>query len=566
MVLSDLIAKRPFRTRNADEISDNNVLEVFIDPTSGATGPFDYNNEIIKGKMGTGKTMYLRANFLYFLYTLVPQLIEGNEVILPVYIKLSDFQNINSAKEIYNRIVVRIIEEILRTADRLQSAAELIAVHTGIRDCFCGVLANSQSKKEIYEKIEKLTAEQYVEQVTTDLRCKGTLSYGLLEACGEYGKTKYQEILKKDEPRIEDVIEAYDLLLKPISANLLILFDEVSSLHKCFFEEQGSISAFKTIMNQLRTLKFIRTKIAIYPHTLADILMETRYGDIILLEDDIYSEAMYSEFFTKVISLIEKYLEVAIDEHVKVEDVFDVSNENTLLLEQIVYASDGNMRRLVQLLDTSLDECYRRCRANEKVILQDVMNAIRKQAIAMQQLHQGTDLEFLNGLAAACKYRTTYRFFYPNKSPQLSKYSTKSEEQNIIKIQEQGTGRRGTVYWFDYAYCVLMDIPTHYQYGSERIARSRSKIEGTWITKVTLITDELMSQMMSLDKEEGTIAFLKPDHKMGFINNGVRDDIVFQAENVINCKEGTNFYKGQKVKYKPTNAGLTLIAYEIELF
>ena len=64
MNIAQVILSLPFKTRNADEFVDENILSLFVDPTDGVAGPFDYRNEIIKGKMGTGKTMYLRANYL----------------------------------------------------------------------------------------------------------------------------------------------------------------------------------------------------------------------------------------------------------------------------------------------------------------------------------------------------------------------------------------------------------------------------------------------------------------------------------------------------------------------
>ena len=108
--LSEIFFERPFQIRNADEFTDQNILEIFVDPTIGVSGPFDYGNEIIKGKMGSGKTMYLRANYIYYLSTLVPQLIEQCPVIIPIYIKLSDFQNIKNAVDIYNLALIHISE------------------------------------------------------------------------------------------------------------------------------------------------------------------------------------------------------------------------------------------------------------------------------------------------------------------------------------------------------------------------------------------------------------------------------------------------------------------------
>ena len=178
--ISEILLQRPFKTRNADEYADQAVLEIFVDPTVGVSGPFEYGNEIVKGKMGSGKTMYLRANYLFYLSTLVPQLIEhNNEIILPVYIKLSDFQSIKDAAEIYNCIIIRLIKEIIETSNRLQSAEELVRLHTGIRTNYSGVF---YSQNEVLEKINRLTADEYIEQVSKELCTSGTLGNNFVKA------------------------------------------------------------------------------------------------------------------------------------------------------------------------------------------------------------------------------------------------------------------------------------------------------------------------------------------------------------------------------------------------
>jgi hypothetical protein len=467
--------------------------------------------------MGTGKTMYLRANFIYFLSTLVPQMMEQGPIILPIYIKLSDYQNIKNAQEIYNAILIRLIQEVLATCDQLQSAEELVKLHTGVKNNIFGVWFNKTSQKPILDKINRLTAKEYTEQISTELNTAGTLGNEFVKACKSFGKKNFVEIKKSTCPQISDVVSAYDTLLRPINAKLLILFDEVGSIDKCFFEEHGASSFFEALMNQLRTLDFVRTKIAVYPHTFADILTETRYGDVVLLEDDIYTSSGYDSFLSKTISVAEKYLSIAADEPISAEDIFDVSKNNMQMFEQMIYASDGNMRRLVQIFDSTLNECYRRCNAMEHVNISDAMSAIKRQAQQMITLYYGEDLDFLNTLSTICKKRTAYRFRFPNKSPILLKYTNKSAEYNVLKIKEIGSGRRGTTYWFDYSYCVFADIPTHYQYNSERIARSRSRDEGDWITTITKITDELLVQANLPGKIDGTISYLNSDRNAGFI-------------------------------------------------
>lgn len=565
MNIAQVILSLPFKTRNADEFVDENVLSLFVDPTDGVAGPFDYRNEIIKGKMGTGKTMYLRANYIYHLSILVPQMIEREPLILPLYIKLSDFQNLHEPGKIYDQIIIRLIQEILNTCEKLQSANELVNLHNGFQNNVVGMWFNRVSQNAIVEKLNEITAEEYTRQVSTELSTQGTVGHNFLTACTQYEKTNFIELKKKEDPQIADFVFAYETLLRQIDCKLLILLDEVGSIDKSFFEEHGGASFFETLMNQLRTLDFVRTKIAVYPHTFADVLTETRYGDVILLEDDIYSPDGYKAFLNKTISIVEKYVGVVASDFESIESLFAVDKSNMQMLEQIIYASDGNMRRLVQLLDATLNECYKRCEGKERAVLADALAAIKNQARQMEQLYFGTDLDFLRTLTAVCKKRSAYRFMFPKKSPILLKYINKSSEYNILKIKEVGTGRRGTTYWFDYSYCVYADIPTHYQFNSERIARSRSNVEGDWITTVTRITDELLVQANLPGKVDGSIYYVNAQKTFGFISDGSRDDYFFMTGSIIESDRDTQLMCGRKVRFSPVTFNNTVSAYEIEL-
>lgn len=551
MNIAQVILSLPFKTRNADEFVDENVLSLFVDPTDGVAGPFDYRNEIIKGKMGTGKTMYLRANYIYHLSILVPQMIEREPLILPLYIKLSDFQNLHEPGKIYDQIIIRLIQEILNTCEKLQSANELVNLHNGFQNNVVGMWFNRVSQNAIVEKLNEITAEEYTRQVSTELSTQGTVGHNFLTACTQYEKTNFIELKKKEDPQIADFVFAYETLLRQIDCKLLILLDEVGSIDKSFFEEHGGASFFETLMNQLRTLDFVRTKIAVYPHTFADVLTETRYGDVILLEDDIYSPDGYKAFLNKTISIVEKYVGVVASDFESIESLFAVDK--------------SNMRRLVQLLDATLNECYKRCEGKERAVLADALAAIKNQARQMEQLYFGTDLDFLRTLTAVCKKRSAYRFMFPKKSPILLKYINKSSEYNILKIKEVGTGRRGTTYWFDYSYCVYADIPTHYQFNSERIARSRSNVEGDWITTVTRITDELLVQANLPGKVDGSIYYVNAQKTFGFISDGSRDDYFFMTGSIIESDRDAQLMCGRKVRFSPVTFNNTVSAYEIEL-
>ena len=98
-------------------------------------------------------------------------------------------------------------------------------------------------------------------------------------------------------------------------------------------------------MNQLRTLDFVRTKIAVYPHTFAHVLTETRYGDVILLEDDIYSPDGYKAFLNKTISIVEKYVGVVASDFESIESLFAVDKSNMQMLECFVLLFNGICQR-----------------------------------------------------------------------------------------------------------------------------------------------------------------------------------------------------------------------------
>ena len=226
-----------------------------------------------------------------------------------------------------------------------------------------------------------------------------------------------------------DIVNACNILLEPFNGKLLILFDEVGSISNSFFKNsKNGDSYFKILMNQLRTLSYVRTKLAIYPNTSADILKETRYGDVVSLECDVMNHnELYDSFVIKVISLIERYINKASDIRCTVEDIFEVTTQNQLLIEQLVNASSGNMRKLVHLLDSSMNEAYKCNNGKKRVVLEHVISALKKQGMDMELLYQPEDVEYLINLVKLCRNRLTYRFSFPNKSSFLQKFTNNSE-------------------------------------------------------------------------------------------------------------------------------------------
>lgn len=562
---------RPFKTRNADEFELQNILDLFIDPTDGLTSPFDYCNSIVKGKMGSGKTMYLRANHAYYLYTLVPCLNAHSNIVLPIYIKLSDFANIQDPEKIYTAIIVKMVEEIANVCDEhLKSSLQLTKLHTGATS-IPGLWPTDKAIRAILTSLHKLTADEYVESVNRSLSNKGGVTYRFVTACTEYSKNTVQELKRHDSPSFQCIVDACNALITPFGGKLLILLDEVGSINKAFFKAtDDSDSYFETLMNQLRTLPFVRTKLAVYPHSSSDILQETRYGDCIDLEcDPVNNKIQYRNFLSKTASLIERYIEKETNIKYKAEDVFDITVQDQLLLEQLINASEGNMRRLVHLLDMSMNEAYIRCNGTEKVTVADVIEALKHQGINMEKLYQDSDIDFLNRLVQVCRSRSTYRFTFPYKTNTLSRYTNRSSEYNVINICQVGAGRKGTIYSFDYAYCVYKDLPTHYVRGSEKIDRTRSNKIGEPIKRVAQLTDEVLAQTEVYGKIEGVVTQYLTNKGIGIVKGDDGGMYFIMSQFVIESDKKKTIHPDMRVRFLPQdiseNKGDFILCKDIEI-
>lgn len=562
--LKEIFESRPFRTRNADEYALENILELFVDPTDGLNRPFDYENIIVKGKMGSGKTMYLRANHAYYLYTLVADLLADSEIILPIYINLSECQHITNSDKIYEKIIYKIVLEMVHVCDSLTSASRMAEIHRGFQNL--GVqLPNKKNMKEIYKRLNLMTVDGYIETVGKEVNVEGNIAYKFINLCKKAAKNYQIEIKKVGIPQFEDIIDTYGKIIKPFSGKILILLDEVSSLNRSFFkEEQGKISQFETLMNQLRTLPFVRVKVAIYPFDICDVLMETRYGDNVQLDSDIRNKD-YEVFLNKVIVLIERYMENSMQEKKSIEELFDIQSENMDAVEQLVYACGGNMRRLVHLLDLTMDCAYKRGKGYEKIRKEDVIKAICRQAEDCENRFQISDKEWLSSIVKVCRNRGAFRFKFPNKTVSLAKYTNRSSEYNIINKIENGQGRRSSIYEFDYAYCVYKEIPTHYIKNSERLDKNRSKETGEIIKKVTTITDTLIQQSVIPGKIEGTITYVNEKRDCAYITSSDDKQYFFMQRDVIEDDKDKVLVRSKQVKFVPIESGEHLFAEEVEI-
>ncbi len=563
--MEQLYRQRPFKTRNADEYNLSDILSLFINPLTGLSLPTDFENSIVKGRMGSGKTMFLRANHAFYLFSMIPRLLEDEELILPVFLKLNDFQHIQEPNIIYAEIIKKIIEELSTIYLRLQNAKEMANIHEGIkklpRDLYFDTKLSATA-----DLLLKLGSEEYVKRISTEFGLEGKIKHSFFEASSKLQKNVVVEIKAKTNPGIKDVTNCFEMLLSDSGGKILLLIDEAGTLDKRFFRDEKNDAFFEILMNQFRTSEFIRTKIAIYPNSYSDILTETRYGDIVPLDESVDELISYRNYRTKTISLINNYLNSGQETLLyKAEDLFDI-NSNSIYgdcIEQLINGSGGNMRRLIQLLDMTMNIAYQENGGSSKITKEHSITALESHCDGIVNLYSEQEREFLKSLAKTCKSRGTFKFKFPNNAPVLYKYMTKSQEFNLLYVIEAGTGRRGTTYKFDYAYCIQQDIPTHNLRETERIDKNRSLEEGEWVRRVTNVSNEIIAQACIPGKIDGEIIYLNNDK--GFVKGEDGVEYFFSRTYVIEEDINKRYWTGKKIRFNPAKIDDSNFAFDIEI-
>ncbi len=555
--------KRPFRVRNAEELPEHSLLDMFVLPTGGTIDPFGFDNLIIKGRMGSGKTMVLRANLLLYRYLMVEKVISGETPIFPVFIRLSDFQHLSDPIRIYSAVIIKIVEEISLSYRVFENARTLGSLHRGVS--FLKGAYSHSALSAISDDLIKLSAEEFVTKVRSADGKSGALKTQFLEVASHFEREVFLEIKNTPNPGIVDIERAYKALLEPLGGSILLLIDEASALSNRFFRgDAGETSLFETLMNQLRTAPYLRVKFAVYPNSYSDILTETRYGDFLNLSEDVADLHGYTQFRGRVIELIDRYIAASTGEQHGSASYFEACTDFGCGIEQLIYGSGGNMRRMVLLLDKAFQIANSETGGRGQVTLKHATDALIEHAKGMEEQHSPEEKKFLTALASACKDRTAYRFVFPYKAPILSKYVSRSEEQNVLSIVEAGSGQRGTQYAFDYSYCVYKGIPTHFQKDSERIQPSRSLGDGRWITKKATIREEFLNQVEMI-KLEGKIVHYALSHEYGMILSNDGGTYYFDRNVFLTDHDLKMAKVGKRVKFSPVMLSKVSVAHQLEV-
>lgn len=174
------------------------------------------------------------------------------------------------------------------------------------------------------------------------------------------------------------------------------------------------------------------------------------------------------------------------------------------------------------------------------------------------------DSEFLKAIVSACRSRGAFKFTFPNNAPALYKFTNRSAEYNLVNIVSGGIGRRSTVYSLDYAYCIKHSVPTHYLIGTERIDKNRSRSTGSWIRRVTQLSEGILQNAEMPGKTDGVIEYLK-DNSVGFIRATDGKSYYFTTEDIVGGLKAQSIHMGGSVRFIPVQIENLTYAANVEL-
>ncbi|NOU18699.1 MAG: metallophosphoesterase [Bacteroidales bacterium] len=459
------IKRNPFTFNNAEKISTNQIIQLFVSSegrNKGAVRPT--GDAIIRGSRGSGKTMLLRYLNVFGNYTF--DINVKDKKVSESFPVLVNFTLIHSSE--WKSAISTIIE----SAEKLIFESTLSALEIKDKE-----LKSAEFRNALFRVKQKLKVLSNQE---------GSIIWKLGVALKENMSNYFTHVL--------------------------LLIDEVAPVFpREFFHD--SESGFLRWMNSIRNSGPYFTRIAVYPNDISDILNEDRFGSIVNLDYNVKTSDDYEAYRKYCIELVNNYLKVVSINKIEPTKISDIIEINGGLehdaLEQLIYASDGSSRRFASLMDKCITSTsYSKNRLYNK---SDIICIIKDFSQNLLSSYDLSEREIANSLAKACKKQITYRFRLPNLTSLVSSLHAKNEEFNIVKLAEVGAGSRGSTYEFTYPFCILMDVQTHYLKDTRKICTSRDRETGEWISQVTTIS---RNQLDFLNKElrlEGIVTDVDKD-------------------------------------------------------
>lgn len=541
------LTQNPFLVSSAENLEDAEILRLFVADPQSSLAAFSFNvNNIIRGIYGSGKTMCLRAVEAFAFSQVIVDLIEtGHTPVIPVRVNLSEIGHISDSDEIYRAIVLRVFRSIISIGHTIQRYVSSDTWFPTFRDW-----RDKLTRSGIYaqdDRYARLSATTVSTQARASFKAGGKFPGAeFIKVVAERGQES--TITTSPKPSIVDISDFHEKSLSRYCDRLLLLFDEVGSLQPGFFVTKGNApSAYETLMNQLRTNGNVYYKVCVYPGHYSDTLQESRYGTRINLDYSMTDRRALGTYVNLCRNIMSRYIRAVQDDgdQRRLQDFLDdgdvtdaidsphnCGKGNGSALEQLCYASGGVLRRLFTLTSKAMLMASRDEAGSPFVGRTLVFKCLGAFGAELVNRHSMSERNQVASIADACRRADTYRF-RSEIDPQslLKPFLSKTQQDSILSVAEHARGPSGTVYEFDYGYCIANDLPTHRHRGSRNPCRARTGGHAEWIDDVADLTDEVL-RLSGLTR--GLIARFFPDKGFGFIwFDPQQEDVFFHVEDVI---------------------------------
>lgn len=559
------LPENPFPFLGADQYPDEQVLTLFEIDKEATIRCFGLHNSIIEGSYGTGKTMLLKAIYSFHYSKLIIDLAEKHKSeVVPVYIKFSDipFGSMNPYKDLILLIYRRMLDTRFVVASFLQDSDWF-----GKFSTWFGRLTKSGLFAE-EKHYAQLSSDVVTKRVGEVFKGEGSFGYDWLKSLGlEFEKNFEAELCKKPNPSITDIESLFFRHFSRITDRVLLLIDEVDSLPKSAFQKADGekYSIYETLFNQFRTSQFLLYKVAVYPSTESSSQLEgSRIGNRTKLGFDIKNERDFPEARDFYHRILKSYLSFCAKREVDPKDFFRleyidnhsayahrIKKVDSLVhgdsLEQLIFGSNGVIRRFIKLAGDSMLESARKKGNNPAVGKFDVFDAMRLFGKELLERLQENERALLDRIAFHLIQQKTYRFRAPGKEEMVHAIFDRSKQDNILyPILDEARQGITYIFEFDYCYTIYRNLPTHTFWNAEKVNEQRSLVNGKWIMRPV----DVPPAFLNLEaKIEGMVIMFRKNEGWGFIRYLDNKDLWFHKVNIVSLNE-EEIKKGARVLFR----------------
>jgi cold shock CspA family protein len=413
-----------------------------------------------------------------------------------------------------------------------------------------------------------LSADAVTKRVSDVFKTEGSVGSDWLKGLSAaYEKTYETELVKKPNPGILDLEQIFQSSFSNICDRLLILIDEVDRLPNIAFAKSKDepYSVYETLFNQLRTSNFLFYKVAVYPNTESSNQVEgSRIGTRIKLGFNIKDEDEFASARDFSYRILKSYLSFCTKKNIDPAKYFMLKyikepkkyskrvkrvdhQKYGDALEQLVFGSNGVVRRLIKLAGDSMIEAIKKERQELIVTKYDVFDAMRIFGKELIERLQETERVLVDRVSYYCLSQKVFRFRVPGSEERFYSIYDRAKQDNLLNpILDQDRRGLNYIFEFDYCFCLYRNIPTHYFLNAEIVNKSRSVVNGKWIVSPT----DIPSSIINLDaKMEGTILKYDPSKGWGFISYLPNQNLFFHKVNVVDLSNKT-IEKEVKVSFR----------------